>query len=268
MSDPFANVDAASPEVIEIIASALETRAADPSMHPIIDDYLRALDVPEGAHIVDIGAGTGGVTRLIASRFPEASVLGIEPSVALTRKATELAEELPNLSFAVGNGAALEIDESSADIAILHTVLSHVSDPLQLVLEATRVLRPGGTLVICDADFSKASMGSVPGDPLGSCAVAFVNGAVTDPWITGKLRSLVREAGLTIDRFTVLNRVVTEGMGSLVWVRMPSTRLVAEGVIGQPLADALEAEYIRRAEAGDLYSFLPFATLIARKPAG
>lgn len=268
MSDPFADVDSATPEMIKIIASALETRASDPSMHPIIEDYLGALEVPKGASIVDIGSGTGGVTRQISSRFPEASVLGIEPSVALTQTATELAIELPNLSFAVGDGAALENEEASADIAILHTVLSHVTNPMQLVAEATRILRPGGTLVICDADFSKASMASAPGDPLGSCAIAFVDGAVTDPWITGKLRFLVQAAGLTIDRFSILNRLVTEGMGSMVWVRMASMRLVADGVIGQPLADALEAEYIRRAETGDLYSLLPFATLIARKPVG
>lgn len=265
MSDPFANVDAASPEMIEIIASALETRAADPSMLPIIDEYLGALAVRDGGLIVDIGSGTGGVTRRIASHFPAVSVLGIEPSVALTGKATELAAALPNLSFVVGDGSALDQDDASAEVAILHTVLSHVPEPAQLVAEATRILRPGGTLVICDADFSKASMDAVPGDPLGSCAVAFVSGAVTDPWLTGKLRPLVRGAGLSIERFTIRNRVVTEGMGSLVWVRMSSARLVAEGVIGQPLADALEAEYVRRAEAGDLYSFLPFATLMARK---
>lgn len=57
-------------------------------------------------------------------------------------------------------------------------------------------------------------------------------------------------------------------MGNLVWVRMASARLVGEGVIGQPLADALEAEYLRRAEAGTLYGFLPFVTMIATKPAG
>ncbi|MGB8623271.1 MAG: methyltransferase domain-containing protein [Paracoccaceae bacterium] len=266
MPDPFANVDAASPEMIEIIANALETRAADPSMLPVIDAYLDALDVPDGGCIVDIGSGTGGVTRRIASRFHRAKVLGVEPSAALTRKASELAESLQNLSFSQGHGAALSIEDASADVAILHTVLSHVTVPTKIVVEAARILRPGGTMVICDADFSKASMGVVPGDPLGSCVEAFVSGAVTDPWLTGKLKPIVVDAGLRVMQFSVLNRVVTEGLGSLVWVRMSASRLVSEGVIGQPLADALEAEYMRRAEAGTLYSFLPFVTLIASKP--
>lgn len=266
MSDPFENVDAASPQMIEIIASALETRAEDVDMLPVIDAYLDALNVPDGGHIIDIGSGTGGVTRRIADRFPAASVKGLDPSVALTKKANELAGDRGNLTFLVGDGAALDFDVSFADVAILHTVLSHVPNPEPLIAEAVRVLRPGGTLVICDADFSKASMAVVPGDPLGSCAEAFVAGAVTDPWLAGKLKPLISATGLETRHFSVLNRVITSGMGSLVWVRMSCARMVADGVIGQPLADALEAEYVRRAEAGMLYSFLPFVTLIATKP--
>lgn len=267
MADPFSNVDAASPEMIEIIVAGLETRAADPSMLTVIDAYLDALEVPDGGLIVDVGAGTGGVTRRIADLFLRAQVLGVEPSVALTERAQALAGDRANLDFRTGNGAALDLDAGCADVAILHTVLSHVADPAPLVAEAARILRPGAMLVICDADFSKASLGLVPGDPLGACAQAFVAGAVTDAWLAGKLRALAAGAGLSVERFTVANRVVTEGMGNLVWVRLPAARLVAEGVIGQPLADALEAEYLRRAEAGSLYGFLPFVTLIARKPA-
>lgn len=266
MSDPFENVDAASPQMIDILATALETRAEDADMLPVIDEYLGLLNVPEGGRIIDIGSGTGGITRRIADRFPAASVTGLEPSAALTQKAKELAGERPNLTFSVGDGAALDLEDASADIAILHTVLSHVSNPEPLIAEAVRILRPGGTLVICDADFSKAMMGVVPGDPLGSCSEAFVAGSVTDPWLAGKLQPLVGEAGLSVSHFSVLNRVVTSGMGALAWVRMSGARLVADGVIGQPLADALEAEYVRRAEAGILYSFLPFVTLMATKP--
>ena len=46
---------------------------------------------------------------------------------------------------------------------------------------------------------------------------------------------------------------------------MSCARMVADGIIGQPLADALESEYTRRSEAGVLYSVLPFVTLIATK---
>lgn len=266
MSDPFADVDGASPDLIGIIATALEARAADPNMLPVIDDYLDRLDPPEGGLIVDIGCGTGGVTRRIADRFTRADVLGVEPSVALTDTARGLAGDRANLEFRVGDGAALDLADGSADVAILHTVLSHVTDPAPLVADAVRILRQGGMLVVCDADFSKAALGLCPGDPLGACAQAFVAGSVTDAWLAGKLKPLAGAAGLTVVHFGTANRVVTDGMGNLVWVRMACARLVSDGVIGQPLADALEAKYLRRAAAGTLYGFLPFVTMIATRP--
>lgn len=59
MSDPFTDVDAASDQMIGIIAAALETRAADPDMLPLIDACLESLTVPDGGLIVDIGSGKG-----------------------------------------------------------------------------------------------------------------------------------------------------------------------------------------------------------------
>ena len=87
MSDPFENVDAASPQMIDIIATALEARAEDTDMLPVIDAYLDILSVPDGGRIIDIGSGTGGITRRIADRFPATSVTGLEPSAALTTMA-------------------------------------------------------------------------------------------------------------------------------------------------------------------------------------
>ena len=182
----------------------------------------------------------------------------------MTRKAIELAQGLSNLSFSEGDGASLPHADGAADVAILHTVLSHVADPSPLIAEAKRILRPGGMLVICDADFAKAAMGVAPGDPLGSCADAFVAAAVTDPWLAGKLKPLAGAHDLSVVHFSVRARVVSDGPGSLVWVRMGAGSLVAQGVIGQPLADALEVEYMRRAEAGTLYTLLPFVTMVAR----
>jgi hypothetical protein len=44
MTDPFQNVSAAGAAFIETIAEGLEARAADPSMVPIIEAYLDAID--------------------------------------------------------------------------------------------------------------------------------------------------------------------------------------------------------------------------------
>ena len=129
-----------------------------------------------------------------------------------------------------------------------------------------RVLKPGGTLVVCDADFSKASLAGFASDPLQACADFFVTNYVTDLHLVAKLRPLVRAAGFRIKDFRVTSRAVTDTDGMLVWVRLGSAMMVGGGQIGQRLADALVEEYGRRKDTGTLYGHQPFATVTAIKP--
>ena len=131
-----------------------------------------------------------------------------------------------------------------------------------------RTLKPGGLLVICDGDFSRVTLASAPNDPLDALARGFMANFVTDAHITGKLRPMAQAAGLAVRDFFVTNRVITSGEGMLGWVEMPAKLLVERGVIGQPLADALVAEYRRRDAQGTLFGFQVFATLIAQRPYG
>ena len=147
----------------------------------------------------------------------------------------------------------------------MHTVLSHVAEPDAIVTEGARVLATGGTLIICDADFSKASFANAAGDPLQACAEHFIRNFVSDAYLIGRLRSLVAEYGLETLQYRVTSRLVTETAQMAVWVKMSGDQMVERGVIGRPLADALLAEHDRRLAEGSLYGFLPFVTLVARK---
>ena len=266
MADPFTDVSASGAEMITQIVEALEARAADPEMLPIVDAYLARLELRDGAEVLDIGAGTGGITRRVAARASHCRVLGIEPSPELVDAARERAADIDNLAFAVGNAYALDFDDTHFDAVIFHTVLCHVTEPERALAEAFRVLRPGGQLVVCDADFAKLSLALDDADPVQACAVGFYRRFVTDPWFAGKLRGLARTAGFEIERFDVDNRLDLGGTGGgLTWIRFVSGMLVREGVIGQPLADALVGEWTRRGEADIAYGFNPFVTLVARK---
>ena len=267
MADPFTDVSAAGAEMIAQIIEALEARAADSEMLPIVHAYLARLNLGDGAKVLDIGAGTGGITRLIASQAVHCKVHGIDPSAELIDAAKNRAAGIGNLSFAVGDAYALEFDDGHFDAVIFHTVLCHVTEPERALAEAFRVIRPGGQLVVCDADFAKLSMGLDDADPLQACAVGFYRRFVTDPWFAGKLRGLTHATGFEIERFDVDNRLDLEGTGGgVTWIRFVTGALVREDVIGQPLADALAAEWLRRGEAGTAYGFNPFVTLIARRP--
>lgn len=265
MADPFQNVDAAGAEFITTFAETMETRQNDPSMEAIVADYLDRLSPADDARIIEIGAGAGAVTRRIAKRLAPRRVTGFEPSEGFVAEARHRARGFENLDFEVADGADLPLDTGSVGIAVLHTVLTHVTDPAALIEEAARVLTPDGTLVICDADFSKASLGSFAADPLDCSARLFVGNFVTDPYLVGRLRMLVTDAGLTIEHFDIHNRVITDTASLRVWVSETAKVMQDRGEIGEVLAEALVAEHDRRVEKRSLYGFLPFATCIARK---
>ena len=266
MTDPFQRLADAEPQFIEIVARTLEDRAQDPSMLPIIDGYLASIDWPEVKLAIEVGSGTGPVTRMMAKRAPHARCVGFEPSSGLVERAKDLADGLANLSFAVADGAALPLKDGAADVVVMHTVLSHVQDPDALLEEAARVLRPAGTLVVCDADFSKTSLGNAPGDPVQAVAEYFVANFVTDAHLVPRLRSLAAAHGFQTADFRVTTRLVSQTTHMRPWFVMGGDQMVERGLIGRPLADALLAEHDRRLREGLLYGFGAFGTLTARKP--
>lgn len=266
MTDPFQNVDAAGPEFIRVFANAMEVRQSEPAMETIVARYLDKLAFSEGSLTVEVGSGAGAIARRIADRAAPGAVIGFEPSKGFVEEARIRAEGVENLSFEVADGAALPLPDDAADAVVMHTVLSHVDKPDTLIGEACRVLRSGGRLVICDADFSKSTLSSFANDPLDICAREFTSHFVTDAYLVGKLRQLIADAGLILEDFTHETRVSSTREGMRPWVDRVTSLMVERGDIGQPLADAFVAEFERRADNGTLYGYQVFATAIALKP--
>lgn len=265
MTDPFQNVDAGGSDFVDAVADALEARAQEPVMVKIVEDYLGLISYPpDGTHI-EVGAGTGVIARRLAARASNGRVISTDPSPGLVAAGQRLGSDVPNLSFEVADGASLRFDDDSIDTVLFHTVLSHVPDPSVLLAEAARVLRPGGALVVCDADFEKTSLSNFQGDPLDMCAKYFAKNFVTDKYLVSKLRALVADAGFILKSFEVTSRVITHGDGGMVWVGLGGQTMVKNRQIGPQLAAALVEEYHRRKENGSLYGHLPFATLVAER---
>jgi SAM-dependent methyltransferase len=94
----------------------------------------------EARTVLDLGAGTGKLTRSLAARGLE--VVAVEP-VAEMR--ASLAGSLPEVRVLEGTAEAIPLPDDSVD-AITVAQAWHWVDPEKATLEAARVLRPGGTL--------------------------------------------------------------------------------------------------------------------------
>lgn len=265
MADPFQDVDAAGEEFISAFADSMDERQSDPTMEVIVASYLSKLTFLTDSLTVEVGCGAGAVTRRIAERAYPARVIGFEPSKGFVREARERVKGHGNVAFEVADGASLPLEDESVDNLIMHTVLTHVEEPAPLLKEASRVLKPGGALVVCDADFSKASLGNFPYDPLDACAKIFIREFVTDPHAVAKLQKLACDAGFMVEDFSFQSRSVLDNDQMLPWVEETGKVLMKRGEISQELHDGLVAEYRRRANDGTLFGYQVFATLIGRR---
>jgi SAM-dependent methyltransferase len=97
--------------------------------------------LPEGARtVLDLGAGTGKLTRSLTARGLE--VVAVEP---LAEMRTGLAWAAPEARILDGTAEAIPLADDSVD-AITVAQAWHWVDPERATAEAARVLRPGGML--------------------------------------------------------------------------------------------------------------------------
>ena len=104
-------------------------------------DAVRIPRVPPTATVLDLGAGTGKLTRLLVPDFDR--VIAVEPSKAMRRLLVTLCPEAEALS---GTGHEVPLADASVD-AVFAGQAFHWFDDERSVAEIARVLRPGGALV-------------------------------------------------------------------------------------------------------------------------
>ena len=105
----------------------------------------RATGLAAGEVAVDVACGTGALTEELARLEPRASVLGMDFSWEMVRRADGRA-----LGLAVADAMRLPLRDASVDVVTIAFGLRNLPEPGQGLLELRRVLRPGGRLVVCE----------------------------------------------------------------------------------------------------------------------
>ena len=119
-------------------------------------DLVRARLGDVGAsRVLEIGAGRGGFSAWIATRFPRASVVAADFSPVAVAKGREHAAALGlvNLRFEVGDIQRIAHPRGSFDLVISCETVEHVPDPRRALHEVSRVLRGGGRLLLTTPNY-------------------------------------------------------------------------------------------------------------------
>lgn len=116
---------------------------AGPRLRPALD-LLQRIDVAAPQRVYDLGAGAGNVTRLIAARWPEARVVGVDSSAEMLARA---AAENPAIEWQQADLADWQPDRP-ADIIYSNAALQWLGDHARLFPRLLAGLATKGVLAV------------------------------------------------------------------------------------------------------------------------
>lgn len=113
--------------------------------------FLEWLNREPDQRWLDVGCGTGALTRAIAEFTQPQSIVGLDPSWAFVRYARQ---HLSETFFLVADGSALAMKSGMFDAVISGLSLNFMPQPQQALADMRRVTRPGGVVAAYVWDYA------------------------------------------------------------------------------------------------------------------
>lgn len=164
-----------------------------------LERVIEDLDIPPGAQVLEVGAGTG-------TSFPayptHCNVTGVDLAPDMLARARQKIEEngWGHLKVMEMNALDLKFPDNSFDFVMAFHVVTVVPDPVLMIAEAKRVCKPSGKIVIVNHFTSDVPV-------LGSLTKAM------DPltrwlgWRTDlQLKPFIAATGLTVEKVYKINK--------------------------------------------------------------
>jgi ubiquinone/menaquinone biosynthesis C-methylase UbiE len=197
-------------------------------------------------------------------------ITGVDLSPYLVAAAKRLAGEeglAECMEFQAGDVHSLDFVDGTFDALVAHTLLSHVEDPLSVLKEAARVVKPGGIMGIFDGDYASLTFGHA--DPLKAKRndEALIGALVTNPWVMRQLPRLLSAAGLEL--VTSFSYVLSEIGKANFWASAIEAyrKLVAKaGAMTEDDANAWAAALRSDSDAGVFFGSSNYYAYVARRP--
>jgi ubiquinone/menaquinone biosynthesis C-methylase UbiE len=268
--DVYAMTDKLNNAVLDVIITRLETRAKHPRFQQMLHEYLNAMNIQTMQRVLDLGCGTGVAARAIAQNPSFTGELtGIDLSPYLIAAAQRLSEGEgvgDRIVFQVGDSRSLDLPAEHFDAVIAHTLVSHVDDPLAVLKEAARLVKPGGLVSIFDGDYASLTFSHEDVTKGKVYDEAIQQAVVTSPRVMRQMPRLLREAGLEF--VTSFSYILAEMGKADFWVTaLESCRklLPQSGVMTDEEANAWVDARLQESAEGVFFGASNYYSYVARR---
>ncbi|HEY0171147.1 MAG TPA: methyltransferase domain-containing protein [Pyrinomonadaceae bacterium] len=246
-------------------------REDDPAQYRSVFD---ALGVAAGDEVLDVGCGTGGGVRALATRFPEAGrVVGIDKSETMVAeaRARTAAAAVPAgacapVEFRVADAHQLPFPEASFDATYSLRVFEIIGEPRDALSEMARVLRPGGRLVVNGPDVDAWTIDAADREVTRK-VLHYACDFETNGWVGRQLAGWCRELGLVDISVVPVGLCITE-FGPIydLCLRVFAERAVAAGAVTAAQVERWVEDLRERDHKGQFFSSQMLFRVSARKP--
>jgi ubiquinone/menaquinone biosynthesis C-methylase UbiE len=111
-------------------------------------ETLKRMPMTATARVLDVGCGTGELLRRLRAKYPEAVLAGLDPVAEMLAVARDKLSGKEDLR--IGYADSLPWNSGTFDVVVSCNMFHYISHPVEALREMTRVLRPGGSLVLTD----------------------------------------------------------------------------------------------------------------------
>ncbi|MBI1848621.1 MAG: methyltransferase domain-containing protein [Candidatus Rokubacteria bacterium] len=219
------------------------------SDHRRLNELLRP-----GLRVLDVGCGTGAITRGAAAAVGAGGLaVGADVSATLLGRARAAHAAQARLAFVVADAYALPF-RRAVDVVTAARMLQWLARPLDALRAMSEAAAPGGAVLVLDFNHERAAWEPRPPESFRRFYAAFLGwraGAGMDNAIADRLESLFARAGLARVTVTAQDETARRGEPDFearagIWADVAASRghqMVADGAVTEAERSAAEADY-------------------------
>ena len=269
--DPYRDVDAQA-QPAQFIAS-LEARGRTRTQARLRRRFLKFAGVRPGAHVLEVGCGTGVVLRdLAVLAGARGRVVGVDVSRTLATAARDLCGDVSGrapITIRTADGARLPFRAARFDAALAITVVLHVADPAALVREMVRVTKRGGVVGLQDQDFGTIAVTHPERDLTDRIMRGVAARMYEEPYSGRRLFGLLRAAGLEdVKLLTDAYQDTDMEPYTKAFLERRAENALRFGIVDEPTAERWLDGFNAIVAAGSFVMTMNYYGAVGTKPAG